>query len=111
MIQTPDTSVDSAVAPDYLIDQILNLGNLLRRHRPEMGEVESEAVRGYEGSGLLDMDSQDSAQGGMHEVGRSVVSGRGFPPQEIQAGADGVSRLEFALLRADPGKAEPWAGV
>ena len=58
----------------------------------KVGEVETEALRGHQRAGLLDVLPQLPLQDGLEDVGGGVVAGDGSPPvavhREVGRGAD-----------------------
>ena len=60
---------------DLLIHHFLNLSQLFRGHRREMGEVEMETVRAYITAGLVYMAAQYTAQGCLQQMGRRMIPG------------------------------------
>ena len=67
-----------------------------------MGEVETQLVGPDPRSGLLDMQAQDFAQGGMQHVGGGMVDGDLLAPGLVDFQPDAVADLQAAFVASAP---------
>ncbi len=80
------------------VGQILDRGDLLRRHRLLVREVEAQALGRNERALLRDVRAEHLAQGLVQEMRRRVVGARRRAARVIDLKLDGVAGLEAALL-------------
>ena len=93
--------LDRRVAQDLVVDQPLDLGQLVARHRLGVHEVEAQPIGGDERAGLLHVGAEHLPQRGVQQVGGRVVAPRGVAQFLVHRGAHGVVRPERALLDDD----------
>ncbi len=72
------------------VDLVLDLGQLLGGHGRDVGEVEAQAVRADQRTGLVDVAAQDVFERLVEQVGAGMVAGGG--------GADGGVHGQFGFL-------------
>ena len=65
---------DGLVGQDLEVHEVLHALDLLLGHRPEVAEVESQAVRGDERALLANMIAQHPAQRPVKKVGSGVIA-------------------------------------
>ena len=81
---------------DLLVHEVLDGADLLRGHGLEVGEVETQGLRGDERAGLVHMVAQDLLEGSVEQMGRGVVAREQAAAVEVVAGKDGVTLGELA---------------
>ena len=92
--------VDGEVLAHGLVGQRLDLAQLLRRQRLEMGEVEAQAVRRDQRAGLAHVRAEHLAQGGVQDVGAGVVAHDVAAQALVDARLDGVADGQRAGFEA-----------
>ena len=96
-----DDRVDVVVVGDPAVDAVLDGGDVLRRQRLAVREVEAKLVRANGRSRLTDVVAEPLAQRGVQQVGCGVMR-RGRESRVFVDGrADGLALLECALGHLD----------
>jgi len=88
LLARPLDDLQAVVIEDGVINDRLDLGDLRRRHRLRMGEVEAQPVGGDERARLARVVTQDAVERGVQQVGGGVVA-HDVPPS---AGVHGRQR-------------------
>ena len=79
---------------------MLDLGQLSRRQWLEMGKVETQLVRGNQGTLLLHMGAQQLTQRCMQEMGRRVIEDDCRATRRIHVSAYPITHLQGATGKA-----------
>src|SRR3546814_121615 len=85
------------VLADDAIDDILDLRNLIGRHRFGMAEVEAQTLRRHHRAFLRDMRAEYAAQGFMQKMRRRMVRPRRRAARTIDLHFDDIADLERAM--------------
>ncbi len=84
------------VAPDAVIDAVLDLGDLSRGQRPGKREVEGRVVRSDERPPLEDRIAEHLAEGAVEQVRGAVVPGDPRPARSIDPSPDALPAAQLA---------------
>ena len=90
--------VHRQVLADLFVDGVLDLLQFVGAQGAVVGEVEAQLVGPDPRAGLLDVQAQDLAQGGVQHVGGGVVDGDLLAPAGIHFQPDPVADLQTSLL-------------
>ena len=87
-------NVELLVSTDFIVYQPFDLSHYFREHSAEMREVEPEAVRRYERSGLLHVISQDFTQDCVKDMRSGVVDFGVLAQLGVNGKMNGIAYME-----------------